>query len=284
VPVLLQKTSRIFSIDIDSFNGAALIFPPKKITTNYYRCDSKFHLDLILDMYTKEEKKYGIVLLSGDHCICNLVIQSGEHTEIKILDKFSTSLPKRQKKGGQSAPRFQRCRKEKEDVYVKKIGEMITKSYMIENNTQCMALGLLFAGPSNIKHRVMEDPLVVQYFVNKNLILDIIDTIEIHDRLVFDVYEQHIDKFHKIDPKIMSEFNNIKELIVMASDKLIYGDKEMFSNLDDKMVGTLLISTSIDQQIIDIVNTKNDYDCQIYFVDKVLMKTIGLDIVGIRWF
>jgi len=114
---VVAKLISVFS----GYNDASIIiYSPKKIIKSYYRCDKRFHLDEILDMYSDSYVNYGIVLISGNAYRCYLLCVGTSHREFKLLNSDTIHLQKTKKKGGQSAPRFERIRQEKKHHYTKK--------------------------------------------------------------------------------------------------------------------------------------------------------------------
>ncbi len=231
----------------------------------------------------REEICYGIVLVSGDRSICSLVTKSGDHIQIKTLGDIDTKLQKRQKKGGQSAPRFGRIRQEKEDIYVNKVADMVCKSYMKNNNTEYAVTGILIGGPANLKNRVREHPLVVQYL--DKIILKVIDTTEIHDGLVNDIYDTNEYIFMQNDEKeSVTVLDKIKDLMRVADDKLLFGFQEIVDEMKACMVASVIISEGIPEVQKEEIRKLNTYGCTITEIKKGLMKGLGIDIVGIRFY
>merc|ERR1712113_1191853 len=73
-----------------------------------YVCDSKFHTKPLLDLI-KSDQKYGYIVVDGNGTLFGTL--TGNVPE--ILYRFSVELPKKHGRGGQSALRFARLRKEK---------------------------------------------------------------------------------------------------------------------------------------------------------------------------
>ena len=59
--------------------------PPKQLKYMYYRCDTKFHLDTILDMFD-DDNTYGLCLISGEDLLIYLVSISGQQINLKMID------------------------------------------------------------------------------------------------------------------------------------------------------------------------------------------------------
>lgn len=114
----------IFAGIVRSPNGSdnveilEIISPPLPIKYNSYRCDSKFHTEIIESLFDIH-KKYGYIVICND--TTSFVIVNG--TQQKILTKVSGDLMTDTRRGGQSANRIARIRQEKRYDYKKRIIE-----------------------------------------------------------------------------------------------------------------------------------------------------------------
>ena len=120
------------------------IEPFKPLTKFLYLCDSKFHTEALEDLLLAEEK-YGFIVMDGHGTLYGLLYGNNQ----SILHKFSVSLPKKHRAGGQSALRFSRLRDEARHNYVRKVGELAT-SYFISNDLPNIK-GLILAGSADFK-------------------------------------------------------------------------------------------------------------------------------------
>ncbi len=231
----------------------------------------------------KEESSFGIVLISGEKSICYKIAKCGDHIDIKKIRDTSVRLQSRQKKGGQSAPRIERLRQEKEEGYIKKVSNMIVSSYMIDNNTKCAVKGLVFAGPSLLKNKVRGSNLIVQYF--DKLILKVINTSEIKNTTVLDVYNRCEKEFCTSEEKeSVSLRKKIQDMIEQADERLVFGYKEVVSNLQDCMLETLLMYSEIDCNQKETIYKLNTYECKIIEVNRAKFGCLEIDIIGIKWY
>ena len=120
------------------------IEPFKPLSKFTYLCDSKFHTQALEDLLLSEEK-YGFVVMDGHGTLYGLLQGSNQ----SILHKFTVSLPKKHRAGGQSALRFSRLRDEARHNYVRKVGELTT-SFFITNDLPNVK-GLILAGSADFK-------------------------------------------------------------------------------------------------------------------------------------
>ena len=268
---------RVFSPYNDS--NSIIFEPPKKITTMYYRCSKKFIIDKIVDMYL-DEYKYGIVLISGSGYMFFNLIKTGSHIEIVNLLKDTIKLQKRQKKGGQSAQRIGRCREEKEHNYVKKVSEKMINTYITDNIINVR--GIIVAGPAEMKKKVVEYSETKKFLGSK--ILKIVDTVEIDENVIWSIYEKCLNELatdsEKESIKLIEE---IKKLMLGANDKVVFGP-EVFDNLKMCSLEKVLISSDIPLEQKEAIYKLGKYGCEIIEASPANIKSIGIDIIGIKYY
>ena len=169
-------------IEFDSYNSSIIIYPPKKITCSFYKCDNKFHLNLVLNMYDENVNNYGIALLSGKEYRCYVLSLSSCYQDLKLVASGETKLQKKHKKGGSSQNRYLHTQQDKKELYIKKLAEVLRSSYMKENNTILSIKGILIAGCGSIKNQVMNSDIFKQYF--SDAVIGVINTEEINDSTI----------------------------------------------------------------------------------------------------
>lgn len=98
------------------------IVPPLPIKKGRYRCEKTFVLDDLVPLF-ETHKKLGIVLVGGE----DAEIWVREHTRCVRIADTSMHRQKAQKKGGQSAPRFQRMRLNQINEFVKKAADLVMR-------------------------------------------------------------------------------------------------------------------------------------------------------------
>jgi peptide chain release factor subunit 1 len=120
-----------------------VVEPIRPVPVFIYRCDSKFHTDVLKEMLQDTDRynivdnsldyrlptqlndilicfvvgRYGFIVVDGNGALFATV--SGNSP--RILEKYQTSLPKKHRRGGQSAPRFARLRLEARHHYLTKV-------------------------------------------------------------------------------------------------------------------------------------------------------------------
>lgn len=109
-----------------------------------YKCDSRFETDPIRQLLTSHAV-YGVIAIDRNCCTIGQIC--GDST--KVLCNFSDDLPNRHRKGGQSAPRFQRLRLERRGAYVTKAAEK-ADSLLLKDDQPTVA-GVFLAGCAELR-------------------------------------------------------------------------------------------------------------------------------------
>jgi peptide subunit release factor 1 (eRF1) len=221
--------------------GISVLFEsPKKINISFYRCDNKFHLDDILDMFCNETL-IGVCLLSGEELKIYNVSLTGAHVEPKLIKKLEIKLPNKQKKGGQSAVRFARNADIVRNQYVNKYSENIVSSYMTENNTKCNVSKIIIAGFGYMPDDVIETPLFQQYL--KKYLYKKLSINSINDMTVVKIIQDlNIGMTEDLSKSVDTE---IKTLVEQNSNMLGFGKTECMEFLESENVAKLFVNTNL---------------------------------------
>tara|TARA_B110000208_G_scaffold51271_1_gene67340 strand:- start:365 stop:1717 length:1353 start_codon:yes stop_codon:yes gene_type:complete len=214
------------------------ITPFKSINKFIYLCDNKFHTDVLSDILNDDES-YGFIILDGNGALYGTVYGN----EQKILHKFDVSLPKKHRKGGQSALRFARLRMEARNNYIRKVAEFTTH-YFIEDDKPNIK-GLIIAGNSDFKNQLIKS----QYFdprLNK-VILSILDISYGGQNGFNQALEMSLDIMANVklvrEKKILDEYF---EEIKLDTGKYCFGIKETVDALEQGAVERLIIYEDLD--------------------------------------
>jgi peptide subunit release factor 1 (eRF1) len=230
-----------------------------------------------------DETNYGIVLISGNGFMFYKLVKSGSHVDTNCIYNSTVKLQKRQKKGGQSAPRIERLREEKEHIYIKKVSEKMIDTFMIDNKTKLNVDCIIVGGPAQMKQKVIDLP------ENKKMlghsIKKVVDTAEINNTTVWNVYEKCIDIItNNEENDAIILIQDIKNMMNLADNRLIYGINDVINNLQSCSIQKLLISSNIDSEIKKNIFLLNTYGCIIIETNPLNYKSIGIDIIGIKWY
>ena len=212
--------------------------PFKPINKSLYLCDNKFHVENLKSLLETDEK-YGFIIIDGDGIF--IATLSGDNKETLI--KFNVSLPKKHKKGGQSALRFARLRLEARYNYLKKACESIHK-YFLKDNVPTIK-GLILAGNADFKNKLYGANIFSP--VLKKIVINIVDisyggenglnqAIELSKDCLKDI------KFVK-EKKILAKYF---DQISQSTNKYCFGPNNTINALEMGAIDTLLLWEDLD--------------------------------------
>jgi peptide subunit release factor 1 (eRF1) len=241
-----EKTNSIFSME------TCFIFePPKKLNKMYYRCQDKFELDSIIDMYD-DGIQYGVCLISGDELniyILNVNPNSQDYLDdkmdcdIKLLKSTSVNRPNSHNKGGQSAPRFGRINKSIIKKCADEFASDIVSTYMYDNHTKCLITKLIVAGNGEMKNDVCQTPIFRQH-MDKYLFR----IITINDMESVSIKNILLSLLNDIDKNDISKIDkDIDNLMQTNIDYLVFSENECLPLLECNKLKKLYVN-------IDMVN------------------------------
>lgn len=145
-------------IDIQLF----AIIPPSPLTTSFYRCESTFQIDPLVEML-EQIGSYGLVVMDGKEA--TVAILKGKI--FKVIRTLTSTAHQKVMKGGQSAARFQRIHEEVVEVYYKRIGEAMD-AFLTQKNFK----GIIVGGPGPAK----EDFMKLKPYNYQLKVLGVVDT------------------------------------------------------------------------------------------------------------
>src|SRR5271156_1777534 len=101
------------------FNDRLIFEPMNRIRNTFYRCDSQFHIDELVSMYSKEYDINCVIYTDGNECcwyeLKNRNFKRVAHRDINLQSQF--------KGGGQSANRHARNIEIQRDQYILMMAE-----------------------------------------------------------------------------------------------------------------------------------------------------------------
>lgn len=147
--IIYSGTVQCKSKNIISKQITKEIIPPNPVKSQIYYCSKIFDTS-VLEELVESGPKYGFVVVSGEETI----LATLQGSTVKILSKLHERLPKHQKKGGQSAPRFQRKRLNEIHAYLKRISEKITDIYLVDHKS--IVEKIIIGGPADLRDHLLE--------------------------------------------------------------------------------------------------------------------------------
>lgn len=118
------------------------------VRNNWYRCDNRFHVDQVQDLYS-EHHAIGVIIVSGE----TTQMYKCVGTSHALLDEINVHRQKHQRKGGQSAPRFQRIREGQIHEYIKTIQEHAWRVFARDG--KCIVHALVISGAADIRDQLL---------------------------------------------------------------------------------------------------------------------------------
>ena len=245
----------IGSIDIGSNKTdmySLALEPPDPITTYKYHCDSAFLLAPLEEMLA-DKKTFGLIVLDRREATIGLL----KGKQIVPMKHMTSTVPGKQRKGGQSSHRFQQLRLIAIHEFYKRIGDSATEAFLPIDPKDFE--GIIIGGPSPTKEEFVEGEFLHHELQKKILdALDISYTDEsgLHE-LVEAAQERLIDLELTQDKLVMRRF--LREL-VSDNGLAAYGEKEVRHNLELGSVDTLLLSEDLRKTRAKIVCTNKSCD------------------------
>jgi len=215
------------TLDIDGHRttlDTMIIEPHEPITSYKYHCDSSFYLDPLEEMLT-DKKTFGLLAIDRREATVGLL----RGKSIEARKHLTSSVPGKQRKGGQSARRFQQLRLIAIHDFYKRIGNSASEIFLTIDHKDFE--GVLIGGPSPTKEEFLEGEFFL-YFMMKKL------------------------AFKEFLKKIMQRF--MREL-VSDNGLVAYGDSQVRANLEMGAVDVLLVSEDLRQVRMTITCQNCDY-------------------------
>ncbi|MHC1579878.1 MAG: peptide chain release factor aRF-1, partial [Candidatus Alkanophagales archaeon] len=125
-----------------------IVEPPERINSYIYHCDSSFLLEP-LERMLEEKDKYGLIVLDKKEATIGIL----HGKVVEPLRHLTSNVPGKQRKGGQSAPRFQRLREIAVEEFYKRIGRHANELFLpLKDELK----GILIGGPSPTKEEFIK--------------------------------------------------------------------------------------------------------------------------------
>ena len=206
-----------------------------------------------------------------------MVFKSGDHMESKKILSDEVMLAKRHGRGGQSQKRFERLANQSEAHYITKLGELIIRSFMTNNNTEYLIEKLIIVGPSYKKKLLADNSLVQQYFHDK---IQLVTTSVLNDQTIYEIINQSRSIFdtqrQEQETKIIEEIN---DFVITNPDILVFGQDEINEGYQNHELQKVIIN----DKDTDLELKENDV-CQIIRMSSNKLNELGFNYVGIKWY
>lgn len=213
-----------------------IIEPPEPLNLYMYRCSSNFELEPLKQML-EEKNVFGLLVLDRREAYWGFL----RGNRIEPVGGVTSTVPGKQRKGGQSSVRFQRLREIAINEFYTKIGERASAIFLAEKDFFDRFRGVLIGGPSPTKEE-FEAGQFLHHEIQKRIvgIFDVAYTNESGLAELVDAAKDALKGMEVVKEKeIMNRF--LKELV--RDDGLAaYGEESIRKNLGLGAVDTLLLS------------------------------------------
>ena len=224
-----QGGEKMIKIDLEPF---------KPINTSLYRCDNIFHMNE-LKYLLQDNDKFGFLIMDGNGSLFGTLQGS---TKV-IINKFNVNLPKKHSRGGQSSNRFERLRTETRHNYLRKVAEVLTKSFITNNIPNIK--GLILAGSAEFKNDLQKSDLFDPRLAP--IVLKIVDISyggEMGFNQAIKLSQDSLKNVKFVHEKKVLERFYVE--IAKDSGKYIFGLKETLEAVENGWVDVLIIWENID--------------------------------------
>jgi peptide chain release factor subunit 1 len=228
-----------------------VVEPPQPISSFSYRCGSNFELEKLEDMLV-DKKTYGLIVV--DRREASIGTLKGKH--ITPMRHLTSTVPGKQRKGGQSAHRFQQLRLIAINEFNKRIGAAANDIFI--NIDRKDIEGILIGGPTPTKEEFEKGEFLHHELQPK--ILGLFDVAYTDESGLYELMDAASDTLSDLDivkeKKLMERF--MKEL-VSDNGLAAYGEDSVRANLKVGSVETLLLSDDLRRSRITIKCGNCDY-------------------------
>jgi len=228
-----------------------IIEPPEPITSYKYHCDSSFYLEP-LEYMLVEKKTFGLLAVDRREATVGLlrgkVIDARKH--------MTSTVPGKQRQGGQSAKRFQQLRLIAIHDFYKKIGNGASEIFLTIDHKDFE--GILIGGPSPTKEEFFEGEFLHHELQKK--IIGLFDIAYTDESGLHELVDAASDALQDLDVvKQKKSMQRFMQELISDNGLAAYGDQQVRANLEMGAVGTLLISEDLRQVRADIRCQNCDY-------------------------
>ncbi len=226
--------------------------PPDPIVTYRYHCDSAFLLEPLEEMLA-DKKTFGLIVLDRREAAIGIL----RGKTIEPMKHLTSTVPGKQRKGGQSSHRFQQLRLIAIHDFYGRIGDSANDAFLAIDPKDLQ--GILVGGPSPTKEEFVEGGFLHHELQRK--VLDALDVSYTDESGLFELVDAAQDRLLDLeltqDKLIMRRF--MKELVSDAG-LASYGDKEVRHDLELGAVDTLLLSEDLRKTRAKIICTNRSCD------------------------
>ena len=209
--------------------------PPQSVESYIYHCDSNFETEPLKEML-RDKSLYGLIVL--DRREANVGWLSGKRVE--PVANATSLVPGKQKKGGQSAQRFARLRREAIDKFYKEVAEMANEVFVPRRGE---VDGVLIGGPSPTKEEFIDGDYL--HHEIQDMVVDKFDVSYTDESGLYDLVDAAQERL--ADLEVMKDKRRMSSFFdeLRGGELAAYGEDKVRQNLEAGAVDTLLLSEDL---------------------------------------
>ncbi len=230
-----------------------IIEPPEPLNTYMYRCSSSFELEPLQQMLGEKEV-YGLIVLDRREAYIGFL----RGNRIEPIHGVTSTVPGKQRKGGQSSVRFQRLRLIAINEFYKKIGDRASDIFLAEKDFFERFKGVLIGGPTPTKEE-FEAGEFLHHELQKRII-GLFDVSYTNESGLAELVENASDALKGLDIiKEKNLMNRFLQELVKDDGASSYGEESVRKNLELGAVDTLLLSDKLRRARLKLACPNDDY-------------------------
>lgn len=214
-----------------------ILTPPEPVVRYIFHRDSVFYLEPLEEML-RECSTYGLIVLDLREATIGTLV--GKQTE--VVRHLHSTVPGKQRKGGQSARRFEQLRRIAIHDFYKRIGDAASEAFLELEPAELK--GILIGGHSPAKEEFNEGGFL-HYEIRKK-VLGLFDAGYTDESGLSELLNAAQDTLQNIDLiKQKKDMETFFKEIATESGKASYGEDNVRANLEIKAVDVLLLSEDL---------------------------------------
>lgn len=230
-----------------------IIEPPEPLNIYMYRCSSSFELEPLEEMLGEKEV-YGLIVIDRREAYIGFL----RGNRIEPINGVTSTVPGKQRKGGQSSVRFQRLRLIAINEFYKKVGDRASDIFLAEKDFFQRFKGVLIGGPTPTKEE-FEAGAYLHHELQKRII-GLFDVAYTNETGLAELVENASDALKDLDIiKEKNVMNRFLQELVKDDGAASYGEESVRKNLELGAVDTLLLSDKLRRARLKLVCPNDDY-------------------------
>jgi peptide chain release factor subunit 1 len=225
--------------EVETDRSCTVIEPPEPLTLYLYRCSTQFDLEPLQQMLVTKNV-HGLLLLDLTKA-CWGILRGGK---VKPIGNSISNIPNKQRKGGQSAARFQRLRRIAVNEFYTRVGNNASEAFLLEPDFYQRFAGVLIGGQG----QTIED-FFAGHFLHHEIqqrVIGLFNVDRIDERGLLDL-AMNI-KGANLGIEITGEkeiLNRFRHELAKTDGLAASGEENVRKNLTAGAVGTLLLSAGL---------------------------------------